>query len=124
MERAGAGLEKIVVSALRRAEAGQGPVLAWPVACGSAVAARTTVLEFAEGVLRVEVPDAGWRKELQGLAPQYVAVLNRYVSQTVRRIDFVIAGQQKTNGRWQAVVGGQESSPRIKTSHQNPTSKR
>jgi Dna[CI] antecedent, DciA len=83
-----------VVSALRRAQPGEGPVLAWPVACGSAVAARTRALQFVDGVLRVEVSDAGWRKELQAFAPHYLAVMNRYVEERVKRIEFVIAGQQ------------------------------
>ena len=97
LERASAGLEKIVVGALRRAQAGEGPVLAWPLACGSAVAERTRALQFADGVLRVEVSDAGWRKELQSFAPQYLAVMNRYVAESVKRIEFVIAGQQLTS---------------------------
>jgi len=84
------GLEKIVASSLRRAPAGQGPVLAWPLACGQAVAARTKALDFADGVLRVEVPDAGWRTELQALAPQYLAVINRYVAESVKRVEFVV----------------------------------
>src|ERR1700730_15136015 len=90
MEQVGAGLEKIVAGGLRRAPAGQGPVLAWAVACGHAVAARTRALDFVQGVLRVEVPDWGWRAELQALAPQYLAVINRYVGEGVKRIEFVI----------------------------------
>lgn len=90
MEQVGAGLEKIVAGSLRRSPAGQGPLLAWALACGQAVAARTRAIDFAQGVLRVEVPDAGWRVELQALAPQYLAVINRYVAESVRRIEFVI----------------------------------
>ena len=90
MEQAGAGLEKIVASSLRRAPAGQGPVLAWALACGHAVAARTRAVDFVQGILRVEVPDWGWRAELQALAPQYLAVINRYVAESVKRIEFVI----------------------------------
>jgi predicted nucleic acid-binding Zn ribbon protein len=93
MERATAGLQKIVADALRRTPPGQAPVLAWPLACGTAVAERTKVLEFTQGVLRVEVPDPGWRAELQALSPQYVAVINRYTGESVRRIDFVVAGR-------------------------------
>jgi len=91
MEHVAFGLEKIVASGLRRAPAREGPVLAWPLACGQGVAARTKALDFGEGVLRVEVPDAGWRAELQSLAPQYLAVINRYVAEGVKRIDFVVA---------------------------------
>ena len=90
MEQVGAGLEKIVAGSLRRAPAGQGPVLAWAMACGHAVAARTRALDFAQGILRVEVPDWGWRAELQALAPQYLAVINRYAAESVKRIEFVV----------------------------------
>jgi hypothetical protein len=91
MEQAGLGIEKIVAASLRRAPAESGPLLAWPVACGQTVAARTFALDFIDGVLRVQVPDAGWRAELRSLAPQYLAVINRYTASSVRRIDFVIS---------------------------------
>jgi hypothetical protein len=91
MQPAGAGLEKIVAASLRRAAPGEGPILAWPMACGGTVAERTRALEFIDGVLRVEAPDVGWQKELRALAPQYLAVINRYVGEPVRRLDFVIA---------------------------------
>lgn len=91
MEQAGGGLEKIVAQSLRQAPPDQAPLMAWPVVCGSAVAERTRALSFAGGVLRVEVADSGWRAELQRLAPQYVATINRYTKQTVQRIEFVLA---------------------------------
>ena len=91
MQHVAPGLEKIVATSLRQASAGEGPVLAWPLACGTAVAARTKAVGFTEGVLRVEVPNTGWRAELQALAPQYVAVINRYVAESVKRVEFVIA---------------------------------
>jgi predicted nucleic acid-binding Zn ribbon protein len=94
MQPAGLGLDKVVARSLRKAPAGQAPLLAWPLACGSAVAGRTRALNFADGVLHVEVPDAGWRKELQTLAPRYLAVLNRYVAENVARIEFVLAARK------------------------------
>jgi hypothetical protein len=90
LEQAGAGLEKIVMGSLRRVPQNEAPLLAWPLVCGSAVADRTRALEFAGAVLRVEVPDAGWKRELQGLAPRYLAQINRYAGQKVERIEFVI----------------------------------
>jgi hypothetical protein len=93
MEHASAGLEKIVSRSLRRAPLGQAPLMAWPLACGQAVAGRTKALDFAQGILRVEVSDKGWRTELQALAPQYLAVINRYVGESVKRIEFVIAAK-------------------------------
>ena len=94
MEPIGTGLEKIVSSSLRRAPAGEGPVLAWALACGSVVAARTRAVEFSKGTLRVEVPDKSWRAELQALAPQYLAVINRYVAEDVNRVEFVVADEK------------------------------
>ncbi len=71
-------MEKVVADSLRRMPAAEATLAAWPLVCGSAVAERTRALDFAEGVLRVEVADAGWRRELQALASRYVATINRY----------------------------------------------
>jgi hypothetical protein len=54
------------------------------------VADRTRAVSFAAGALRVEVADTGWKRELQALAPRYVATINRYSGQTVSRIEFVV----------------------------------
>jgi len=90
LNRASAGLETIVAKALHRAPAGESALLAWPVACGSAVAERTRALSFSDGILRVEVADAGWRRELANLAPRYLALVNRYSATSVKRIEFVV----------------------------------
>lgn len=87
MERARDGLQKIVVDAIRRAPAGQAAILGWPLACGAIVAARTRAINYADGVLNVEVPDALWRIELVNLVPRYLATLNRFAK--VKRIEFV-----------------------------------
>jgi len=92
LNRASAGLENIIVKALHRAPADESPLLAWPVACGSAVAERTRALGFADGILRVEVADAGWRRELADLAPRYLALVNKYSAISVKRIEFVVKG--------------------------------
>jgi hypothetical protein len=85
-------MEKLVAGSLRKAPSAEVPLLAWPMACGSAVAARTRALEFARGVLKVEVADAAWRAELQHLAPKYVAILNKYGT-GVARVEFVVRGK-------------------------------
>jgi Dna[CI] antecedent, DciA len=94
LEQASSSLEKIVIGSLRRAPQGEAPLLAWPLVCGSAVAARTRALDFSGMVLRVEVPDAGWKREMQNLAPHYLANLNRYSGEKVSRIEFVIRRAQ------------------------------
>ena len=90
MERAGSDLERIVVQSLRQAPRTQAPLMAWPVVCGSAVAERTRAIQYLDGVLRVEVADHGWKSELQALAPRYLAAINRYTVEIVRRIEFVV----------------------------------
>ena len=90
LEQAGSRLEGVVAGSMRRVPRNEAPVLAWPFVCGSAVAERTRAVTFATGVLRVEVADSGWKRELQALAPRYVAMINRYAEQTVSRIEFVV----------------------------------
>ncbi|HET7205513.1 MAG TPA: DUF721 domain-containing protein [Terriglobales bacterium] len=94
MEHAAAGLQKIVGDALRRTSPNEASLLAWPLACGTAVAERTRAVEFSAGILRIEVPDAGWRAELQALAPQYLAVINRYTGTSVTRIEFIVQNRK------------------------------
>ncbi|MFZ0320146.1 MAG: DUF721 domain-containing protein [Candidatus Sulfotelmatobacter sp.] len=90
MQQAGAGLEKILLNSMRRVPQDEAPLHAWPLVCGSVVAERTRAVAFSSAVLRVEVPDSGWKREMQTLAPRYLATLNRYSGQKVERIDFVI----------------------------------
>lgn len=96
MEHARAGLQKIVADVLRRAPPEEAPLLAWPLACGPAVAAKTRPLGFREGVLRVQVPDPAWREQLLELAPRYLAALNQAIGVTVARIEFVVPDPRKT----------------------------
>lgn len=113
MEPARHTLRKLVAEVLNRLPAEQVPVEAWPFVCGKRVAQRTQAVNFAGGVLRVEVPDADWRTQLQGLSGNYVASLNQFSETRVERIDFVFAGgsappstqpprspQAPRNGKW------------------------
>jgi hypothetical protein len=95
LEHAGAGLEKLVTDSLRRVPREQAPLMAWPLVCGSAVAERTRAVDFAAGVLRIEVSNAGWKHELQSLAPRYLAAINQYVGQGVRRLEFVVRNEAR-----------------------------
>ena len=99
MQQAGTELEKIVAQSLRQLPPAQAPLMAWPVVCGSAVAERTRALRFLDGVLHVAVQDAGWKAELQLLAPRYLAAINRYTAQMIRRIEFVVTRSDNPNHR-------------------------
>src|SRR4029077_12041589 len=94
LEQAGAGLEKIVADALRLMPPAEAPLMAWPIVCGSGVAERSRAVSFSGGVLRIEVADAGWKRELQALAPRYLATINRYDKHGVQRLEFVVRGER------------------------------
>ena len=93
MSRALEVAESVIARSLKRAPLGTSPVLAWPLVCGHSVATRTNPTKFENGILQIQVPDAGWRAELRNLASQYLAVINRYSAEPVQRIEFVIASQ-------------------------------
>jgi hypothetical protein len=95
VEQVAPALEKAIASTLRKST--DAALLAWPLACGSAVAERTRAVAFSSGILRVEVPDAGWRAELQHLAPRYLAVINKYSARNVSRIEFVVQPARRSS---------------------------
>jgi hypothetical protein len=61
------------------------------------VAERTRAVRFEGGVLLVEVAGLGWKAELEALAPRYLAMINRYTTETVHRIEFVVARQESAD---------------------------
>jgi hypothetical protein len=92
MQHARPTLRKIFTDTLRR-EGKNGPMLAWPLACGAKTAERTNAISFSDGVLTVTVPDKGWRQQLQSFSGQYLASLNQLSSEPVKSIDFVTMNQ-------------------------------
>jgi hypothetical protein len=96
MQHAGSTLKKILVQTIQR-HPGQesAAVLGWPLACGSLVAEKTRALRCAEGILEVEVPDAVWRKQLQGFRSRYLAELNQLCSGGVQDISFVVRNSRQ-----------------------------
>jgi hypothetical protein len=94
VEPAGSVLQKIFRDLLARVPAEEAPLLAWPVVCGATVAARTRTLDFANGTLRVQVPDPAWKVQLTEMAPRYIAALSGMPGERVERIEFVVAGRQ------------------------------
>jgi len=65
---------------------------AWPHAVGAELARRTRVLSTEGAVLRVQVPDAHWRKVLHRLQGTILSRIRRLAgSATPRRIGFIEA---------------------------------
>ena len=63
-------------------------VLAWPLACGSAVAERTEAFSYQNGILRIRVPDRGWQSQLEDFSPQYKAKILSLTGVSVERIRY------------------------------------
>jgi len=99
MQHASSTLKKIFADTLRREAGDDAPLLAWPLACGAKVAEKTSATGYAEGVLTVEVPDATWKQQLQGLDRQYLAALKQITAQPVGAIKFVVRNQTKRPSR-------------------------
>jgi hypothetical protein len=93
MEHVRQTLQQIVVDAVRRAPAEDVPLLAWPLACGSAVAEKTRALAFADGELIVQVPDAPWRVQLLNLTGEYLKQLREITDGRVQRLRFVLTDE-------------------------------
>jgi hypothetical protein len=97
MEPARAALIKVLADILRRAPAEDAALVAWRLVCGPKVEARTTALDFRAGVLRVRVPDATWKNNLEPFAAEYLKSLNTYLTTKVSRITFVLAAEEKNH---------------------------
>jgi hypothetical protein len=102
MQPASQTLKKIFADTLRRREGEDTVLLAWPLACGSATAAKTNAISYADGVLTIEVADAEWRQQLQSFERQYLAALKQISAQRVDAIQFVIKSQDERRSRWKA----------------------
>jgi hypothetical protein len=63
---------------------------AWPVACGKAMAERGTVLDYADGVVRVEVTDGAWLRQMMSMRGQLTGELARIAGVKVREIHFEV----------------------------------
>jgi predicted nucleic acid-binding Zn ribbon protein len=68
---------------------------AWPVACGRAMAERGQVVGFENGVVRVEVEDGAWLRQLLSMRRQLAAELSRISGVTVSEIHFEEKGNYK-----------------------------
>lgn len=89
MERLGAAKLEVIARLLRDAPEQEAPLLAWPLVCGSTVAAHARALEFIRGILRIEVEEKSWREQLREMAPEYLYGVNRVVRTKIDRIEFV-----------------------------------
>jgi hypothetical protein len=92
-------------SLLRQQPAAEAVVLAWPLVCGSEVAARTRAVSFAGGELTVEVADSAWRRQLASFDSRYVAGFAELLGPVVGKIRFVRT-QSALSNQQSARTGG------------------
>jgi hypothetical protein len=94
MEPIRSDLRNIMSEILRAQPPEEAVVLAWPLVCGSEVAARSRAVSFADGKLTVEVQNANWRSQLSSFGPRYVAVFAELMGPLVKRVQFQVVGTQ------------------------------
>ena len=90
METARGILGKLAVDIIASAPPEERVLLAWSLACGTRVAARTQAAQFTGKSLLVQVPDAAWRQQLQQMTPQYVQALRAMSGEEIESIRFVV----------------------------------
>ena len=61
---------------------------AWPVACGKAMAERGRVIGFENGVVRIDVDDGAWLRQLISMRRQLAGELSRISGVAVSEIHF------------------------------------
>jgi hypothetical protein len=80
---------------LRALQDGDRLAAAWPVACGRAMAERGQVVGFENGVVRVEVEDGVWLRQMISTRRQLAGELARISGVTVSEIHFERKGNYK-----------------------------
>jgi Dna[CI] antecedent, DciA len=61
---------------------------AWPVACGKAMAEKGTVVGYVDGIVRVQVEDVAWLRQLMSMRGQLAAEMARIAGIRVSEIHF------------------------------------
>ena len=90
MQSARHDLNSLAARILKDAQTDEAMLLAWPLACGSAVAARTRAVEFQDGTLYVSVQDRSWQAQLEDFSPHYKGKLAQLTGTKVERIRYQV----------------------------------
>ena len=64
---------------------------AWPVVCGNAMAAHGSVVGYADGVVRIEVEDATWLRQLESMRNRLATELARIASESGQALPEAVA---------------------------------
>jgi Dna[CI] antecedent, DciA len=88
MEPLAPTLRSIAADWLKKSDPAAVPVVLWPMVCGESVAARTSAKSFADGELKIAVPDRQWADQLREFVPRYLAAINEVAPAKVKAITF------------------------------------
>jgi hypothetical protein len=88
MEPLAPTLRSIAADWLKKSDPAAVPVVLWPMVCGESVAARTSAKSFADGELKIAVPDRQWADQLREFVPRYLAAINEVAPAKVKMITF------------------------------------
>jgi hypothetical protein len=86
------GMRDLLKGSLGRSLAGLGDedrlAAAWPVVCGKAMSGRGTVVGYDDGVVRVQVEDGVWLRQLMSMRGQLAGEMARIAGLRVTEIHF------------------------------------
>jgi len=90
MEPVRTGLRNIMNELLRACPRDEAVIVSWPLVCGQEVAERARAIEFSNGKLTIEVPDADWRNQLQHFAGRYLSGYQGLLGPIVESVQFKV----------------------------------
>jgi hypothetical protein len=61
---------------------------AWPVACGKTMAGRAEVMNYDEGILRIQVEDKAWLQQFTGMREHLAGEITKISGVRVSEIHF------------------------------------
>lgn len=70
---------------------------AWTIACGRALAERSSVVSFDEGLVRVGVPDAAWLRQFLAMRAQLVRDVSQIAEVAINDIHFELMPAIRTD---------------------------
>ena len=110
------GMRELLRSSLGKSLSGLTPVdklaAAWAVACGRSMAEHGVVIEYAGGVVTIEVSDDAWLQQMLHMRGQLTGELRRIAAVELREIHFQKSGGSKAVPRAGRPVKGKAASRR------------
>lgn len=69
--------------------------VAWPVACGKAMAEHASVVDYADGIVRLEAVDDAWMREMMNMKAHLAREMSQIAGVPVKEIRIAIKRNSK-----------------------------